>query len=73
MLENVKYNLERKYEFYAMIPPSQRSKEGTAIAIKKEIAHKSFNIKTALQVVALEVYMKGKEKKDNMLNSSICY
>ena len=62
MLENVKYNLGREYEFYAIIPLGQRSKGGTAIAIKKERAHKRLIIRTALQAVVLEVYMicKGK-------------
>ena len=40
MLENVKYNLGKKYEFYAKIPLGQRSKGETTVAIKKEIAHK---------------------------------
>ena len=63
MLENVKYNLGRKYEFYATIPPGQRSKGGAAVAIKKEIAHKRPNIRTTLQAVVLEVYMAGKIKR----------
>ena len=42
---------------------SQKSKGGTAVAIKKEIAHKALNIKTTLQVVALEVYLVGKRKR----------
>ena len=34
MLENVKYNLGNEYEFYATIPSGQRSKGGTAVAVK---------------------------------------
>ena len=63
MLENVKYNLRREYEFYATIPPSQRSKGRTAVTIKKEIAYKRLNIRTILYLVALEVYMAGKSKR----------
>ena len=48
MLENVKYNLGREYKFYAIIPPGQRRKERTTVVIKKEIAHKRLNIRTAL-------------------------
>ena len=55
MLENVKYNLGRVYKFYEKIPPDQKSKGGTAVAIKKEIAQKRLNIRATLQVVALEV------------------
>ena len=40
---NTEYNIRRKYEFYAIIPPSQRSKKGTAIAIRKELSYKSDN------------------------------
>ena len=69
MLENVKYNLGREYEFYATILQGQRSKGKTAVAIKKKIAHNRLNIRTTLQAVALEVYMSG-EKKDNMLDIS---
>ena len=35
MLENFKYNLGREYEFYEIILLGQRSKGGTAIAVKK--------------------------------------
>ena len=48
---------------YFKSPPGQRSKGETAIAIKKEIAHTRLIIKTALQEVALEVYMTGKGKR----------
>ena len=40
MLENVKYNLGREYDFYATINPGQRNNGGTAVEIKKEIAYK---------------------------------
>ena len=56
MLGNVKYNLGKEYNFYATISPGQRSKGVTAVAIKKEIAHKRLIIRTTLQVVVLEVY-----------------
>ena len=36
MLEIVKYNLGRGFEFYAISPLGQRSKGGAAIAIKKK-------------------------------------
>ena len=62
MLENVKYNLGREYEFYAIFLQGQRSKGGTALAIKKEKVYKRLNIRTALQAVALELYMTGKGK-----------
>ena len=39
MLENVKYNLGREYEYYATISLGQRSKGKAAVAIKKEVAH----------------------------------
>ena len=42
----------------------------TAVAIKKEIAHKRLNIRTTLPAVALNVYMAGKRKKDNVFNIS---
>ena len=48
MLQNVKYNPRREYELYAIIPLGQRSKGGTAIAIKQEIAHKILKIRTIL-------------------------
>ena len=63
MLENVKYTLGREFKFYAIIPLGQRSKGGTTITIKNEIAHKRLNIRMALQAVALEVYMTGKGKR----------
>ena len=55
MLENFKYNLGREYEFYAIIPPDQRSKTGTPVAIKNEIAHERLNIRMAFQAMTLEV------------------
>ena len=60
-------NLGRECKFYAIIPPGQRSKGGTTKAIKKEKAHKRLNIRMALHVVALEIYMTG---KGNVLNIS---
>ena len=57
MLENVKYNLGRKYDFYATITPGQRSKGGTAVKIRKEIAHKRPNIRTTFQVVLRFEYL----------------
>ena len=53
----------REYKFYATTPPSQRSKGGTAVAIKKKITQKRLNIRTTIQVVALEVYLIGKGKR----------
>ena len=35
MLENVKYNLGREYEFYTIIPLGQRSKKRVTVTIKK--------------------------------------
>ena len=63
MLENVKYNLGREYEFYAIFLQGQRSKGGTALAIKKEKVYKRLNIRTALQAVVQEVYMTGEGKR----------
>ena len=63
MLENVKYNLGRKYNFYTTISPGQRSKGGIAVSIRKDIAHKRLNIRTALQMAVLEVYLVGKGKE----------
>ena len=40
LLENTEYNIERDYEFYETIPPVQKSKRGTAIAVRKELPHK---------------------------------
>ena len=62
MLENLSIIQERKYDFQAIIPLEQRSKGGTAVAIKKEIAHKRLNIRTTLQVVTLEVQLVGENK-----------
>ena len=62
MLKNIKYNLGREYKFYITIPTGQRIKGEITVAIKKEIAHKILNITTALQVLALEVYLAGKIK-----------
>ena len=45
MLEKVKYNLEGEYKFYVIIPLIQRSKGGTAIAIKKEIEYQKLKYK----------------------------
>ena len=56
MLEKNKYNLGREYKFYATTPQ-------VGEAIKKEITHKRLNVRTTIQVVALEVYLIGKEKK----------
>ena len=52
MLENFRYNQGREHIFYAT---GQRSKGRTAVAIIKEITHKRVNIRTTLQMVALEV------------------
>ena len=41
----------------------RRSKGGTIVAIKKKITHKRLNIRTNIQVVALEVYLIGKGKR----------
>ena len=62
VLKNVKYNLGREYNFYATVLPGQRSKGGTAVAIRIEIPHKRLNIRTTLQAVALDVYLVGKRK-----------
>ena len=63
MLENDKYSLGRENKFYATTPLGQRSKGGTAVAIKKDITHKRLNIITTIQVVALEVYLIEKGKR----------
>ena len=41
----------------------QRIKGGAALLIKKEITNKRLNIKTTLQLVALELYLVGKRKR----------
>ena len=52
-----------KYEFYATTTPRVReAREGTAFAIKKDIKQKKLNIRTTIQVVALEIYLIGKWK-----------
>ena len=43
-------------------PSGQSSKEGTAVAIKKDYT-KETNIRTTIQVIALEVYLIGKGKR----------
>ena len=63
ILENVKYNLGREYKFYTTIYLGERSKGGTAVAIKNKIAHKRLNIRTVLHAVALEVNMTRKGKR----------
>ena len=63
MLENDKYNLGREYKFYATPSPRQRSKKGTAVAIKKEITHRRLNIRTTNQVGTLEVHLIEKGKR----------
>ena len=60
MLENVKYNLGREYNFYATFPPAQRSKEGTAVAIRKEITHKILNIRTIIHTGGLHGWERKK-------------
>ena len=49
--------LRREYEFSALVPPGQRSKGWTAIAIRKEIPHKRLTIRITFHVVALRVYL----------------
>ena len=41
----------------------RRGKGGTVVAIKKDITHKTLNIRPTIQVVALEVYLIGKGKR----------
>ena len=55
MLENVKYNLEREYKFYATIPL-----RGTAFAIKRNSTQKTQHSSRTL--------LGREKKKDNMLN-----
>ena len=55
MLKNNNYNLGREYEFHAAVHLGLRSKGGTTIAVRKDINHNKLNLKTTLQVVALEV------------------
>ena len=50
-----------------MQQPRSENKGRTTIAIKKKITHKRLNIKTTIQVVALEVYLIGKRKR------TVCY
>ena len=61
MMENVQYSLGREYVF--LCRNSTRPKAGTTVLIIKELSHKRLNIRTTLQVVALEVYLVGKRKK----------
>ena len=63
MLENNNYNLGREYEFYAAVPLGLRSKGGTAIAVRKDIHHNRLNLRTTLQVVALEICLVGRGKR----------
>ena len=63
MLENINYNLGREYEFYAAVPLGLRSKGGTAIAVRKDIHHNKINLRTTLQVVALEICLVGRGKR----------
>ena len=55
MLDNPKYNIDRKYDLYAKILPGQRSKDGAAIAVRKDIPHRRQNIRTTIQALALEI------------------
>ena len=52
-----------EYEFHAAVPLRLRSKRGTAIAVRKDINHNRLNLRTTLQVVALEIYLVGKGKE----------
>ena len=70
MLENVKYNLGRDYNFYGTILLVQRSKEGAAVAIRKYTVHKRLNIRKTLQVVPLEVYLIGRPPDMSTTNRS---
>ena len=71
LLKNVKYNIGREYKLYAIISLGQRSKGGTTVAVKKEIAHKILNTRTTLQTVSSSGGLNGSEKKkDNMINIS---
>ena len=54
MLENNNYNLGREWDFYVTILQGI-NKGGTAITIRKEVSHKSLNIRKTFQVVTLEV------------------
>ena len=63
MLENNNYNLGREYEFHAAVPLGRRSKGGTAIAVRKDINHNRLNLRTTLQVVALENCLVEREKR----------
>ena len=63
MLQNSNYNFGREYEFHSAVPLRLRSKGGTAIAVRKDINHNRLNLRTTLQVVALEVYLVGRGKR----------
>ena len=63
MLENNNYNLGREYEFHAAVPLGLRSKRGTIIAVRKDITHNRLNLRTTLQVIALEVYLVERGKR----------
>ena len=70
MLENVKYNLGREYQFYATIPRNQRSK-GSPNCNKKEIAYEKKNKYKNNPPDGKSKGLPGREKEeDNMLNTS---
>ena len=46
-----------------MVPLGLRSKGGTAIVVRKDINHNRLNLRTTLQVVALEICLVGRGKR----------
>ena len=71
MPENVKYNLVKEYKFYAIILPVQRSKGGTAIAIKKGNSTQKTKHMNGPSDGGSGTLHDSERKKDNMLNISI--
>ena len=65
MLENVKYNLGREYEFYATIPMQRKA----VVAIKNK-QHKKTKHKNNPPVSRSGSLHDSEKKKDNMLNIS---
>ena len=70
MPENVKYNLVKEYKFYAIILPVQRSKGGTAIAIKKGNSTQKTKHMNGPSDGGSGTLHDSERKNDNMLNIS---
>ena len=69
LLDNPKYNINRKYDLYATILPEQRSKGGEAKAVRKDISHRRLDIRTTIQASHSSGNPTYGEKQENIMFS----